>query len=143
MSRSRADGRSCLLALNRLTNRPGPSSSVARARRSIPHLRSTNQAHDRPARSAPHGSARLCRLLHALHSWLDSWREITTQRGLHVGRQIIVALPREHDGLGGQSDLPLSDLGREGAPGLEMELLGKCIASSPMAFNRAAVVTVS
>ena len=41
---------------------------------------------------------------------------VAAQDGFHIGRQVIEALPREH---GGQS------------------------ASSPMAFNRAAVVTVS
>ena len=63
--------------------------------------------------------------LDALRSWLDSWREITTPRSLHVRRQIIEALSREHDGPGGQSDLALGALGREGAPGLEVELLGE------------------
>jgi len=56
---------------------------------------------------------------------LRSWRGITAQSGLHIRRQIIVALPREHDGPGGQSDLPLGGLGRKGAPGLEVELLGE------------------
>src|SRR5438128_10671814 len=66
-------------------------------------------------------------MLHALRSW----REITTQRGLHVGRQIIEALSREHDWPGGQSDLPLGALGREGLPGLKVELLGKMYRQQP------------
>ena len=57
----------------------------------------------------------------------DRWlrRALSTQRGLHVERQIIVALSREHDWPGGLSDLPLGALGRKRAPGLEVKLLGE------------------
>ena len=58
-------------------------------------------------------------------------RALSTQRGLHVERQIIVALPREHDGPGGQSDLPLGVLGCKGAPGLEVKLLGEMYRQQP------------
>ena len=66
----------------------------------------------------------------AARGW-DSWREITTQRGLHVRRQIIEALSREHDWPGGQSDFPLGALGGEGLPGLEVELLGEVYRQQP------------
>ncbi len=83
-------------------------------------------------------------MIGAFRSWQVSWREITTQRGLHLGRQIIKALSREHDWPGGQSGLPLSTLGREGLPGLKIELLGEMYRQhNPMAFNSAAVVTIS
>jgi hypothetical protein len=68
--------------------------------------------------------------------WLDSWREITTQSGLHIRRQTIEALSREHDWPGGQADLPLGALGRKGAPGLEVELLGEMYRQQPDGFQQ-------
>jgi len=66
------------------------------------------------------------------------------QGDLHFRREHFEALSREDDWPGGQSDLPLGALGREGLPGLEVGTArGSVSASSPMALSRAAVVTVN
>jgi len=70
-------------------------------------------------------------------------RGAAARDGFHIGRQLIEALSREHDGPSGQSGLAPVAPARKGAPGLEVKKAGKCIASSPTALSRAAVVTVS
>jgi hypothetical protein len=58
-------------------------------------------------------------------------RRAAVQDGFHIGRQIIEALSREHDGPSGQSGLAPVALSRKGAPGLGVELLGEMYRQQP------------
>ena len=61
-----------------------------------------------------------------------TWRTLSSaQDGFHIGRQIIEALSREHDGPSGQSGLAPFALSRQGAPGLGVELLGEVYRQQP------------
>ena len=61
-----------------------------------------------------------------------TWRTLSSaQDGFHIGRQIIEALSREHDGPRVQSGLTPVALSRKGAPGLGVELLGEMYRQQP------------
>jgi hypothetical protein len=58
-------------------------------------------------------------------------RGVAAQDGFHIGRQLIEALSREHDGPSGQSGLAPVALARKGAPGLEVKKNGEMYRQQP------------